>query len=270
MKKQLISLVKDTILKEARSKTLFFLFIATTLLILLANSLLKLYVSEVPQSGQAVLNASSSLSVMFSFINFWSLIVSGIFGISSIRSDFQEKIIYQYLTFPISRTQYMFCRIFGTWILVFGYYLYSYLLSAILFSIATKSMALHWTHLISMGLMAIYVLIIIFISFVYSMMVDKIPAFLLLFATVILISFSSNTMRVLEFSEYFKSMSVFKIMAIIVYSVLPRVNYVSELASAVMFHEEIRLNLPMESLHFIFTSLVMIFFANRFIKNKDL
>jgi ABC-type transport system involved in multi-copper enzyme maturation permease subunit len=269
MKKQILSLIKDTILKEARSKTLIFLFGATTLLILLANSLLKLYISEVPQTGQAVLNASSSLSIMFSIINFWSLIVSAIFGISSIRSDFQEKIIYQYLSFPISRTQYMFSRIFGTWLLVFGYYLYSYLLAAILFSFASKTIALHWTHLISMGLMGLYVLIVIFISFVYSMMADKIPAFLLLFATIIVISASSNSMRILEYSEYFKDLSIFKIFAILVYCLLPRVNYVAELASAVMFHEEIRLNLPLESLHFIMTSLVMMYFANRFIKKKD-
>ncbi len=269
MKKQIISLIKDTILKEARSKTLIFLFLTTTLLILLANSLLKLYISEVPQTGQAVLNASSSLSIMFSIINVWCLVVSGIFGISSIRSDFQDKIIYQYLTFPISRTQYMFSRIFGTWLLVFGYYLYSYLLAAVLFSIASKTMALHWTHLISMALMALYILIVIFISFVYSMMADKIPAFLLLFATIIVISASSNTMRILEYSEYFKELSVFRIFAILVYGLLPRVNYVTELASAVMFREEIRLNIPLESLHFVVTSFAMMYIANRYIKNKD-
>jgi hypothetical protein len=100
-------------------------------------------------------------------------------------------------------------------------------------------------------------------------MADKIPAFLLLFATIIVISASSNRMRVLEFSEYFKELSVFKIFAILIYGLLPRVNYVSELASAVMFHEEIRLNLPLESLHFIITSFVMMYFANRYIKNKD-
>ena len=118
-KAQWQAMIKDTILKELRSKTLLFIFIATTLMIFLAHSLLKMFISS-NESSALVINGANSLTIMFTMINAWSVIIAGIFGISSIRSDFKDKIIYQYLAFPISRTQYMFSRILGTWILVFS------------------------------------------------------------------------------------------------------------------------------------------------------
>ena len=267
-KAQWQAMIKDTILKELRSKTLIFIFIATTLMILLAHSLLKMFISN-NDGGAIAINGANSLSIMFTMINGWSVIIAGIFGISSIRSDFKDKIIYQYLAFPISRTQYMFSRIFGTWILVFSYYLYSYLLSAILFSFATHSFALHWTHLISMLLMGIYIFIIIFISFLYSMIAGKIGAFLLLLATVATISVSNSSMRTLAFADYLKDLSLFKVIGLVIYFILPRVNYITELASNVLAKDEIKLNLGLEALHLAATSAFFIFLADRLVKRKN-
>jgi ABC-type transport system involved in multi-copper enzyme maturation permease subunit len=261
-------MIKDTILKELRSKTLLFIFIATTLMIFMAHALLKMFINS-NDSTAAMISGANSLSIMFSMINAWSVIIAGIFGISSIRSDFKDNIIYQYLAFPISRTQYMFSRIFGTWILVFGYYLYSYILSAILFSLATHSLALHWGHLVSMLLMGLYVFLVIFISFLYSMVAGKIGAFLLLLATVATISVSTNFMRALAFADYLKELSLFKLIGLIVYFVFPRVNYVAELASNVLAKEEVKINLGLEAIHLVVTSSIFIFLADRLVKKKN-
>lgn len=266
-KAQWKAMITDTILKELRSKTLIFIFIATTLMIFLAHSLLKMFVSG--NENNILVNGANSLSFMFTMINAWSVIISGIFGISSIRSDFKNNIIYQYLAFPISRTQYMFSRIFGTWILVYGYYLYSYSLSTVLFSIATHSWVLHWPHLISMLLMSIYIFLIIFISFIYSMMAGKIGSFLLLLSTVVTISISTSSFRAIPYSEYFKELNIFKIIGMIVYFFLPRVNYITEIASNMLSKEEIKINLGLESLHLIVTSAVFIFLADRMVRKKN-
>lgn len=268
-KAQWVAMIKDTILKELRSKTLIFIFIATTLMIFLAHAILKMLLSSNDPASAFMINGSNSLSFMFSIINAWSVIIAGIFGISSVRSDFRDKIIYQYLAFPISRTQYMFSRILGSWLLVYGYYLYAYFLSAILFSLATHTMALHLNHILSILLMGLYVFIIIFISFLYSLIAGKIASFLLLFVTVITISISSGSMRALEFSEYFKNLNVFKIFALIVYAIFPRVNYITELASAVMTKEEIRFNVGLEALHLIVTTIIFAIIADRLVKRKD-
>jgi ABC-type transport system involved in multi-copper enzyme maturation permease subunit len=268
-KAQWRAMIKDTILKELRSKTLIFIFIATTLMILLAHALLKMFLNNSDPSANVILSGANSLSFMFTIINGWSVVIAGIFGISAIRSDFKEKIIYQYLAFPISRTQYMFSRIFGSWILVYSYYLYSYLLSAFLFSLATHSLALHWTHLISMLLMGIYILLVIFISFLYSMIADKIAAFLMLIVTVTVIALSSSSMRALEATEYLKDLNLFKLFGLVVYFFLPRINYVTELASAVMTREEIKMNVGLESIHLLVTSAMLVFVAIRLVKKKN-
>lgn len=267
-KAQWKAMVVDTVLKEIRSKTLIFIFIATNLMIFLAHSLLKMLI-ENKLGTPVVVDGSQSLSFMFRLINIWSVIIAGIFGINSIRSDFHNNIIYQYLSFPISRTQYMFSRILGTWVLVYGYYLYSYVLSTILFSIATHSFVLTWGHLLSMLLMGLYVFLIIFLSFIYSMMVGKIGAFLLLLTTLMAMSFSSNVFQTLSFSEYFKDLSIFKLIGLVVYCLLPRMNYVSEVASNILFKDEIKLNLGLESLHLIVTTAVLIFVANYLVKRKN-
>jgi ABC-type transport system involved in multi-copper enzyme maturation permease subunit len=269
MSAQWRAMIKDTILKELRSKTLIFIFIATTLMIFLSHALLKMLINNNDPASNILISGTNSLTFMFSVINGWSVIIAGIFGISSIRSDFKDKIIYQYLAFPISRTQYMFSRIFGTWLLVYGYYLYSYLLSAILFSFATNSLALHWTHLISMLLMGIYVFLVIFISFLYSMIAGKIAAFLLLIATVVTISLSISSLRMVAAADYLKDLNVFKIIGLIVYFCLPRINYITELASTVMSKEEIKMNLGLEALHFVITTGLFIFLANFLVKKKN-
>ncbi|MBP9680882.1 MAG: ABC transporter permease [Bacteriovorax sp.] len=266
---QWIGLVQDTILKEMRSKTLIFIFIATSLMIFLAHALLKMLMDNNDPASQLIISGANSLSYMFRAINIWSVIIAGIFGISAVRSDFREKIIYQYLTFPISRTQYMFGRIFGAWFLVYGYYLYAYFLSALLFSVATKSVVLQWNHLASMLLMGPYIFLVIFISFLYSLMAGKIGSFLLLFLTVFTISVSSESMRYLETSDYFKNVGLFKSIGLIVYFFFPRINYISEVANAIMFNEEIRLKLGLEAMHLIVTSLFFIFLADRLVRRKN-
>lgn len=268
VKAQWIAMIRDTILKELRSKTLLFIFISTTAMIILANALLKMYVSS-DLNNAVLINASSTLSFMFSLINMWSLIIATIFGISSIRSDFKDHVIYQYLTFPISRTQYMFSRIFGTWILVFGYYLYSYILSSLLVSFATHTLALHWTHLVSMLLMSVYIYLVIFISFLYSMFAGKIAAFLLVISTFIVVGASTHSLRDLVYADYFKDLSFFKLTGLIVYFIFPRINYITEVASNVLLKEEIKLNIGLESLHLLVTSAVFIFIADRIMKKKN-
>jgi ABC-type transport system involved in multi-copper enzyme maturation permease subunit len=263
------AIIKDTILKELRSKTLMFIFLATTAMIVLANSLLKVFLQNPDPAGQIIVNGANSLSYMFMFINFWNIFVAAIFGISAVRSDFREKIIYQYLTFPITRTHYMMGRIFGAWLLVFGYYLYAYILSSVLFSIATHSFVFTLNHLLSILITGIYIFIVIFISFFFSLFTGKLQSFLLVFTTVITVNLSNDAFKNLAFADYFKDLGAFKIIGLITYVFLPRIKFVSGLANAVMFKEEFNLNYPLEALHLLASTALLIFIADYFMKRKD-
>ena len=76
-------------------------------------------------------------------------------------------------------------------------------------------------------------------------------------------------MRVLTYSEYFKDLTLFKVIGLLVYLFLPRVNYLTELASNVLSKEEITLNLGLESLHLIATTVFFLFLADRLVKRKN-
>ena len=106
-------------------------------------------------------------------------------------------------------------------------------------------------------------------SFLYSMVAGKIGAFLLLIATVSIITISSSSFRILAYTEYFKELSLFKLLGLIVYFICPRVNYITEIAGNVLSKEEINLNLGLESLHLIVTSAFFIFLADRLVKRKN-
>jgi len=266
---QFKAMIKDTILKELRSKTLLFIFISTTAMIVLAHSLLKVFLSNPDPAGQILVNGTNSLSYMFMFINFWNIFVAAIFGISAVRSDFREKIIYQYLSFPITRTQYMFARIAGAWLLVFGYYLYAYILSTIMFSVATHTFVFTLNHLLSIFITGVYIFIVIFISLFFSLFMGKIQSFLLVFVTVMAINISNESFKQLAPGDYLKDLGVFKIIGLFTYFCLPRIKYVSELANAVMFKEEFKMNFPLEALHLVVTTTVLIIFADYLLKKKD-
>lgn len=266
---QWTAMIKDTILKELRSKTLIFIFVSTTAMIVLAHMILETFLKNPDPAGQVLISGSNSLSYMFMFINFWNIFVAAIFGISAVRSDFREKIIYQYLTFPITRTQYMFSRIAGAWLLVFGYYLYAYVLSTILFSIASKSFVFTANHFFSVLITGLYLFLVIFISFFYSLFTGKIQSFLLVFATVMTINLSNDYFKTLAFEEYFKNLGVFKIIGLLAHIGLPRIKYVSSLANAVMFKEEYQLNYPLEALHLFLTTALLVTVSAYLMKKKD-
>ena len=82
-KAQWSALIKDTILKELRSKTLLFIFIATTLMIILGHTLFRMFISSDPSA--AVIDGPKSVSIMYALINGWSVIISAIFGIRGVE-----------------------------------------------------------------------------------------------------------------------------------------------------------------------------------------
>ncbi len=101
------------------------------------------------------------------------------------------------------------------------------------------------------------------------MVAGKISAFLMLITTVVMISISNSSFRTLEAADYLKDISLFKIIGLIVYFFLPRINYISELASAVMLKQEIKMNIGLESLHLLVTTALFVFLADRVVKRRN-
>ena len=209
------------------------------------------------------------LSMMFGFLNFWSVLISSIFGVNSIRSDFTQNIIYQYLAMPIKRSDYYFSRLIGTWIIVYTFYLYAYFASLILFSIATNSWVAHSGHLLSAIMMGVFIFLCILFSTLYSFFGNRMGALLLVGTSWLLITLSNSTFRDLPIKEYFVNFSLPRFLGMIIYTILPRLGNISELANSFLFQKEITMNLWIEFSHLIITTSILLWAGSYFIKKKD-
>jgi hypothetical protein len=267
---QIKTMILDTINKEIRSKMLMFIFIISTVIILLANSLIKLFYSSVVMDPTNVGSSGPMLlSLMFSFVNFWSVLISIVFGVSAIRSDFSNNIIYQYLAMPIKRSDYFFSRLIGTWIIVYTFYLYAYLASLVLFSMATHSWVAHSGHLLSAVMMGIFIFLCILFSTLFSFFGNKMGALLLAGMSWLVLTVSDSAIRELTVSEYFSNLSLMRVMGLFVYWFLPRLGNISELATSFLFQKEFKMNLWVEMPHLLITTAFLLWLGQYFIKRKD-
>lgn len=273
MKTQHMALIKDTVLKELRSKTLITLFIITTISIFLAHSGMKMLNLEMGAGNENISALGVSvLSITFQILNALIFTIAMIFGVSTIRSDFENNIIYQYLSFPIGRSEYFFFRVFGTWLLVFGYYIYAYLLSTILYSISFNKLVLTTGHLGSFFIMALYVLVVIFLAILFSMMMNKLAAFITLILLTFFSNMAYNTFSTTPMNEWFSNFGIFKGIGFVLYMGLPRLKFLSEISSDFITGNLQRWtpqNLSFEVIHFVVLSTIVIILANTLVRKKD-
>jgi ABC-type transport system involved in multi-copper enzyme maturation permease subunit len=273
MKTQHMALVKDTVLKELRSKTLITLFIITTLTIFLVHSGMKMINVDVAGNDNNIAALGVNvLSITFQILNALIFLIAMIFGVSTIRSDFENNIIYQYLSFPIGRSEYFFIRVLGTWVLVFGYYIYAYVLSTILYSLSFNKVVLTTGHLGSLFIMTFYILVVIFLAILFSMMMNKLAAFISLIALTFCSSIAYNTFATTPMNEWFQNMGLFKGLGFIFYMGFPRLKFLSEVSSDLITGNLQRWTpqvVAYEVIHFVVLSAVVIFIANTLVRKKD-
>jgi ABC-type transport system involved in multi-copper enzyme maturation permease subunit len=264
------TMIIDTFNKEIRSKMLMFIFVLSTLIILLSNSLVKIFFSSMTTDTTSVVSSAPLLlSMMFGFLNFWSVLISTVFGVNSIRSDFSQNIIYQYLAMPIRRSDYFFSRLIGTWVIVYAFYLYAYMASLILFSMATHSWAAHSGHLLSAIMMGIFIFLCILLSTLFSFFGNRMVALLMVGISWIVLTVSNSAFRELPLNEYFSNFNLLRFFGMIVYWILPRLGNISELANSFLFKKELTMNLWIEMPHLLFTSAFLLWLGTYFIKRKD-
>ena len=270
MKAQYTALIIDTVLKEIRSKTLIFIFVATTLSIFLANLIIGVVTTQMGGDQALSMTGVNILSLNFRIINSINFIVAAVFGVSVFRSDFENNIIYQYLSFPISRIEYFFVRVLGTWLLVLAYYAYSYLLSAILFSFSFKKVILTAGHFYSFLVLSIYLLLVIFISIFFSLLLNKIGALFATFTSCLAAAAAYANLSIVPVNELFMNLSGFKLSGLLVYFLFPRASFLDSVSSSLLIGDDLNINVWGQLIHLVLISGVYVWLASYFVKRKDL
>jgi ABC-type transport system involved in multi-copper enzyme maturation permease subunit len=220
-------------------------------------------------NGPNPLTSNMAITVMFKYLNIWGVIISVFFGVGAVRSDFHNNIIYQYLTLPISRTTYFLTRIVGTWSMVFAFYLYSYIFTYILFFTLFKTAQLTWGQFGNIFIMGIYTFVYVAMTFIVSMYLNRLGAFISMLFISFLINLSNGIYGQLSFAEYFKDFGLFKFISLIIYIFAPHLANLSDIGNNFLVGDKNPYNIPLELVHFIATTALVLYGANQIIKKKD-
>jgi ABC-type transport system involved in multi-copper enzyme maturation permease subunit len=267
MNVQIKALLIDTLKKELRNKTLIFALAFSSISIMIGYTIAKLFLQNGVSENE--MTSSIAISIMFRYLNVWGVIISVFFGVSAVRSDFQNNIIYQYLSFPISRTTYFLTRLVGTWLMVFSFYLYSYIFTYILFFSLYKNLNPTIGQFGNIGLMGLYTFVYVTLTFIISMYLNRLGAFISMLFFSFLLTTSNNIYGLMPFADYFKEFSIMRFITLILYWLLPRVGVLSEIGGKWLGGAPSPYNLFYEMLHFILSLAFILFIGTKILKKKD-
>jgi ABC-type transport system involved in multi-copper enzyme maturation permease subunit len=260
---------KNTIQKEWRSKTLFFLLIITVIMISLAGVLLSYFknnvLTELPMQGLA----EQSLGVFFWIINIWSYLVATFIGVSTVRSDQDGGVMAQMLSFPLSRWEYLLGRITGAYTIVTGYYILSLLIGIIGISLALGDFILSFDIIFGMLITSISNLVVITLALFFGLYLGTIQAFIVNFLMTFFIALSNGYFLEKEYFETFKDLSVMKSLAVIFHGIFPHISHWENLGKSFIMGIEFKFNYANEVPHFIATYALLILIIVWVFKRKE-
>ncbi|TDJ03956.1 MAG: hypothetical protein E2O68_09045 [Deltaproteobacteria bacterium] len=240
---------ENTMAKEWRNKFLLFLFALTVALILLVNVTMD-WIGQVPGISLDSTMANKKLYIFYFIINTWNIFLSIIMGVNCVKSDLNEGVFGQILSFPVTRFEYLLSRILGSTAIVFCYYLISILLALSVFAFSSEGRVF-----IDPGFFAALLpnLILIFTSVsltvLISLFLTKIAAFITTFILVLLISSSNANFTGLGFDYLFSDLTFFKIIGLMLYFFLPRLGTINSMATDIIVGKTLNISIWWEFLH---------------------
>lgn len=242
---------KNTIQKEWRSKTLFFLLIITVIMISLAGVVLSYFkenvLTEMPMEGLA----QQSLGVFFWVINIWSYLVATFVGVSTVRSDQDGGVMAQMLSFPMSRAEYLLGRVSGAYAIVTGYYIISLLIGILGISMALGDFVLSFGVVTGMLITSLPNLVVITLALFFGLYFGTIQAFIVTFIMSFFITLSNSFFAEKSYFDAFSDLSVMKFFAVIFHGAFPHLSYWESLGTSFIMGTTAKFDSTSEIPHFL-------------------
>ena len=267
--KKLAPLFFNTLQKEYRNKTLLFMFIFTLLIIFAINGTLDFIQNNFEGPNHIKIPAHNKLTALYAVISLWNFILSAILGVNCVRSD--NKIFSQLLSFPISRFEYLSCRILGAWVIIVGYYLISLLMGAIVFSLFSQNFAFQLDVFYSLFFTSLNILVVIILAVIYSLFFPKLLAFMATLFSGTIITLANNSLVNQSWSELFSQLGIVKVVGLFIHFLLPRIGAIGQISLDLAKGNGVGGSyLWVELAHYICTMALMGFAMNFLFKRRDL
>ena len=259
----------NTMTKEWRSKTLFFLLIVNVLMIFLAGAFLSFFNKQILTDMSMEALAQKTVGIFFLIINFWSFLVSAFFGVGIVRSDSEEGVLPQLLAFPISRGEYLLGRIAGGWTIVMLYYFLSLAMAIAGVYLAIGSFAFSFGLVGGLLLNAIPNLIVIVIGLMISLNLGKIQSFLVVMLAVFFISISNGLYQGVGFAEALETMTPMRSIAFIIHWIAPHISYWGDNANELIMGNKFGDGLLRECFHLLATGALLSLVTTVLFRRKE-
>jgi len=242
-------LIKNTLIKEYRNKTLLFLLLFT-LMILWADHSFFDYIFKTFFKQQNINLVQYKIDLFYYIISSWNILMGAMLGVGCIRSDCNDHVLEGLLSLPISRFNYIFARIGGTWLIVMGYYIFSLSLAYFLFSSDKTEAMLGWPIISSLFMSSIPILGIITLSAFLSLHFSKIWAFMITLLCSGLISHANEKFSGRFLDEVKNITGVFDSITALFHSFIPHLGTFNTLSKELFSNHDLTKNLGLELLHF--------------------
>lgn len=253
------TLIKNTIEKEIRNKSVIFLFVMTLAVMYLGAVATNALQDEIKESGFNTYLATASMTVVIWIISLSAKFVAALVSANIFKSDLESGVISQLLALPIKRSSYVINRMFGGALLSFLYLLIILIIGMIILS--TNELLPAGVDVPVVSILAstiphfIQIIIIMFVSCFFSLFFNKIGTLLM---TLFYVMASIGTYTYIQSGNPVVSgFNLSSIFGAIFYWLLPRVgeiNGISDMLSlGAEFNMEIFKNLAYGLIHLVAT-----------------
>ncbi|AYF44838.1 MULTISPECIES: ABC transporter permease [Halobacteriovorax] len=235
------TLIKNTVEKEIRNKSVIFLFVLTFVVMYLGGVLTNTLQIEIEESGFSTYLANASMTVVIWVISLSAKLVAALIAANIFKSDLESGVISQILALPIKRSSYVLNRMLGGGILSFLYLVIILVIGMIILSVNNllpKGMDLPVISMIaSLIPHFIQIIIIMFVSCFLSLYFNKIGTLLL---TLFYVLASIGTYAYISSGNpVITGFNISSIFGSIFYGILPRIGEVSAISDMLSFGAEL-------------------------------
>lgn len=258
------TLVTNTIQKEIRNKGIIFLFVFAIGFLFAGHKLAIMFNVNFGNEATSQFFTNTSQQIIVYFLTTCSNIVAIILASTIVRSDMSSRVLPQILSFPVTRFEYLFSRVFGAWVITIAFYLLC-LIFGVGLLITSGSIELDFFSLISSFLiMSIELVAIILICTFISLYGNRLVSFI--FSVVIYFLSGAYTERLYEYD----GVTLGKLVNYFMYYFTPRLGEMTKIAESFIAGKTFAASqLSVALLHFIATTSIWFFIMKTLFDKKE-
>ncbi len=266
------TLIINTFQKEWRSRSLLILIVLTIFFLIVSTSLLDFIINNFLAKNEMFGAGSTGFAIFLTMVGFWSKLVVALIGAGVVKDDLDYQVLPQLLSLPISRWKYLASRLFGTWALLFGYFLATYAFAAGLFHYVSGEKVLHMGVVIASFTYALGIIPILLFSCLFSLFLPKIFSFIFTLVMMFIVGFMNSAFMETSYEQYLNEPSLYRYLSVVVDSIFPRMGFWSNVTDVFLSGKvEALSNFSFfsQSAHFLVTTILWLFVLHWFFSRKE-